>query len=154
MPMISTLNNATNASFILRYGNYTDFNLWIFVFIIMIGLIIASRYINSRDDIGRLLIATLAVIFAVAAVFGSLGVARFDYTQGATLVSNNSTINETISYSYIYPIQQIIASPWITGIAIVLLIFAFLNALDIFIVMLERPNVDDVKKKGGRGIRI
>jgi len=154
MPMISTLNNATNASFILRYGNYTDFNLWIFVFVIMIGLIIASRYINSRDDIGRLLIATLAVIFAVAAVFGSLGVARFDYTQGATLVSNNSTINETISYSYIYPIQQIIASPWITGIAIVLLIFAFLNALDIFIVMLERPNVDDVKKKGGRGIRI
>ena len=154
MPVISSLNNATNASFVLRYGNYTDFNLWIFIFIIMIGLIIARRYINSRDDVGRLLVATLAVIFAAAAVFGSLGVAHFDYTQGATLVSNNSSINETISYSYIYPIQQVIASPWITGIAIVMLIFSFLNALDIFIVMLERPNTDGMKKKGGRGIKI
>lgn len=154
MPVIQTLNNATNASFVLKYGNYTDFNLWIFIFIIMILLVIASRYINQRDDVGRLLVATLAVIFGLAAVFGSLGVAHFDYTQGATLVSNNSTINETISYSYIYPVMQSINSPWLTGISIVMLIFSFLNALDIFIIMIERPNVDDMKKKGGRGIRI
>jgi hypothetical protein len=154
MPMISTLNNATNASFVLKYGNYTDFNIWVMVFAIMIILVIASRYINSRDDVGRLLIATLAVIFGLAAVYGSLGVAHFDYAQGATLISNNSTVNESITYNYVYPVQQVIANQWITAISIVMMIFAILNAIDIFIVMLERPNVDDMKKKGGRGIRI
>ena len=153
MPTIQTLN-ATNASFTLQYGKYTDFNLWIVIFAIIIILILASRYLNAKDDVGRLLIATLSVIFALAAVYGSLGVAHFDYTQGATIIDNASTVNESITYNYIFPVQQVIASPWLTAVCIVMLILSFLNAVDIFLVMMQRPNVDDTKKKGGRGIRL
>jgi hypothetical protein len=153
MPSIQTLN-ATNASFILKYGNYTDFNLWVVLLVFIIILIIASRYLNQRDDIGRLLISVLAVIFSLSALYGSLGLAHFDYTQGASLIDNQSTINQSITYSYIYPVQQVISSPWLTGVCIVLLVLSFLNALDIFLVMMQRPSVDDMKKKGGRGVRL
>lgn len=152
MPYIPVLN-ATNASFILKYGNFTDFNLWVMCFAIIIILMIASRLLPQRDDVGKLLVAVLSVIFAVAAVYGSLSIAHLDYTQGATIV-NESVMNESVTYNYIYPVQQAISTAWLTGICIVLLIFSILNAIDIFIVMMERPNVDNMKKKGGRGIRI
>jgi hypothetical protein len=152
MPYIQTLN-ATNASFVLQYGKYTDFNLWAMVFGIIIILMIASRYLPSKDDVGKFLIATLAVIFALAATYGSLGVSHFSYTEGATLL-NDSIVNQTITYNYIYPVQQVVSTPWLTVICIIMVIFSFLNALDILIVMMERPNVDNMKKKGGRGLRI
>ena len=153
MPTIQSLSNASNNSFILQYGSYTDFNVWILILAVIIILIIASRYISQRDDVGRLLIATLAVIFSVAAVWGSLGVAHFGYTQGATLMDNESTINQTITYNYVYPVQQVIAAPWLTGVSIAILVFSFLNALDIFLVMMQTPSIDDAKKKSGRGVR-
>jgi hypothetical protein len=153
MPTIQSLSNASNNSFILQYGNYTDFNIWILILAVIIILIIASRYISQRDDVGRLLIATLAVIFSVAAVWGSLGVAHFSYTSGATLIDNESTINQSISYNYIYPVQQVIAAGWLTGVTIAILVFTFLNALDIFLIMMQTPSVDNMKKKNGRGVR-
>lgn len=153
MPVIQSLN-ATNASFILQYGRYTDFNIWIVLLVFIILLLIASRYINPRDDIGRLLVSVLAVIFSVAALYGSLGLAHFDYTTGAALIDNQSTINQTISYNFVYPVQQVIASPWLTAVCVVLLILSFLNALDIFLIMMQRPSSDDLKKKGGRGVRL
>ena len=152
MPYIPVLN-ATNASFVLKYGNYTDFNLWVICFAIIIILMVASRLLPSRDDVGKLLVAVLSVIFALAAVYGSLSIAHLDYTQGASII-NESVMNESVTYNYIYPVQQAVSTGWLTGICIVLLIFSILNAVDIFIVMMERPNVDNMKKKGGRGIRI
>ena len=153
MSYISTLN-ATNASFVFRYGNYTDFNLWVLIFAIIIILMVASRYMPPKDDIGKLLVSVLAVIFALAAVWGSLGVAHLNFTNGATLIDNESTVDQTITYNYMFPTQQVISSAWLTGVCIVMLIFSFLNALDFFILMLERPNVDNMKKKGGRGLKI
>lgn len=152
MPYIPVLN-ASNASFILRYGNYTDFNLWLLCFAAMIILMIASRLLPTKDDVGRVLVSVLAIIFALAAVYGSLGVANLDYTQGATL-SNETVDNITTTYNYVYPVQGVISSPWLTSVCVVLLIFSILNAIDHFLIMLERPNVDNMKKKGGRGIRI
>jgi hypothetical protein len=114
---------------------------------------IASRLLPAKDDVGRVLVSVMAIIFAIAAVYGSLGVANLDYTQGASLI-NSSAVNESITYNYVYPVQQVVSTPWLTGVCIVLLIFAILNAVDMFLIMLERPNVDDMKKKGGRGIKI
>jgi phosphoglycerol transferase MdoB-like AlkP superfamily enzyme len=152
MPMIQTLN-ATNSSFILEYGRYTDFNVWVLLLILVIGLIITSRYLARKDDVGRLLLSVLSIVFSVAVVWGSLSLAYFDYAQGASLIDNQSTINQSITYTYIYPVQQILSSPALTGVAIAILIFSFLNALDIFLVMMQTPSVDDMKKKGGRGVR-
>jgi hypothetical protein len=152
MPIIQTLN-ATNASFVMQYGKYTDFNLWLIIVVLSILLILASRVLSQRDDVGRLLVATLAVIFALVTVWGSLSVSYLNYTAGATITGNDTT-NHSIIYNYVYPTQQVIASPWLTGVCIVLLIFSFLNAVDIFLVMMQRPSADDTKKKGGRGIRI
>ena len=152
MPTITDLN-ATNSSFILQYGSYTDFNIWVLVIIIGVSLILISRYLSSKDDVGRFLISILAFIFGIASVWGSLGVAHFDYAHAATLVSNESSINQSITYDYVYPVQQVVASPWLTAITIILTIFAFLNALDIFMVMMQRADIDE-KKRGGRGVRI
>jgi hypothetical protein len=153
MPVIQSLN-ATNASFVLKYGSATDFSLWIMILAIIIILILASRFLPSKDDVGRFLIAVLSVIFAVAAVWGSLGLAHFDYTQGASTVDNSSDLNQTVTYNYIYPVQQSISSPWLTGICIVVLVFTFLNALDILLIMLQRPDANDLQRKKGRGLKI
>jgi hypothetical protein len=152
MPIVQSVN-ATNASYAIQYGQYTDFNIWVLILTIAIILMIASRCLNQRDDVGRLIIATLSVIFSLVAVLSSLSVAHIGYTNGATSIINGST-NSSMTYNYIYPVQQVVTSPWLTGICIVLLIFTFLNAVDIFLVMMQRPTVDDTKKKGGRGIRI
>jgi phosphoglycerol transferase MdoB-like AlkP superfamily enzyme len=153
MPVIQSLNNASNASFVMQYGAYTDFNLWVLLLAIALILMLASRYLPPKDDTGRFITAVLAVIFGVAVVWGSLGVAHFDYMQGATY-TNTTDVNESIVYNYIYPVQQVIATPWLTGVCVVILIFAVLNAIDIFLIMMQRPNVDDMKKRGGRGLRI
>lgn len=153
MPFIQTLN-ATNNSFVLQYKGYTDFNIWVMMFVAIIILLIASRYLSQRDDIGKLIVATLAVIFCLAATWGSLGIAHFDYANGATLIDNASTINQSITYNYIYPTMQVVSSPAITAVCVILLIISILNVIDIFLVMMQRPNNDDIKKKGGRGVRI
>lgn len=154
MPVIQTLN-ATNASFTLQYGKYTDFNLWVIVIVISLALMILSRYMSQKDDVGKFLISVLSIIFALAAVWGSLGVAHFDYTQSNMVTVNSTGVdNQSITYTYIYPVQQVVSSPWLTGLCIVLLIFTFLNALDILIVIMQKPSIDDMKKRGGRGIRI
>jgi hypothetical protein len=152
MPTIQDLN-ATNSSFVLQYGKYIDFNTWIAILGTAVILILVSRYLPGKDDVGRFLIATLAFIFAVAAIWGSLGVAHLDYTHGATVIANNSDINQSITYDYVYPVQQVVSSTWLTVVCILIAIFSFLNALDIFMVMMQRPEVDE-KKKGGRGMRI
>jgi len=152
MPYIPVLN-ASNASFVLKYGNFVDFNLWLLCFAVMIILIIASRLLSPKDDVGKVLISILAIIFALAAVYGSLGVANLGYTQGASL-ENQSELNITTTYNYIYPVQQSINSVWLTSLCIIMLIFSILNAVDHVLIMFERPNVDNMKKKGGRGIRI
>jgi len=152
MPTIQDLN-ATNSSFILQYGKYTDFNIWVMIIVVSVGLVLISRYLPTKDDVGRFLISVLAFIFGFAAIWGSLGVAHFDYAHAATLISNESTINQSITYDYVYPVQQVVASPWLTAICVILTIFTFLNALDIFMIMMQRPEVDE-RKKGGRGIKI
>jgi hypothetical protein len=151
MPYIPVLN-ASNASFVLKYGNYTDFNLWLLCFAAMIILMVASRLLPPKDDVGKVLVSVLAIIFALAAVYGSLGVANLDYTQGASQV-NETELNITTTYNYIYPVQQSINSTWLTALCIVMLIFSILNAIDHFLIMLERPTGDNIKKKGG-GFRI
>lgn len=147
MPVINNLT-ASNSSFVIQYGNYTDFNIWILIIGISIILMIVSRYISNRDESGRFLISVLAVLLAVAAVWMSLGIAHLDYTSGASLVSNNSSLNETITYNYVYPVQQVVASAASTIICILITIFAFLNALDIFITIVQKAPEEEHNKGG------
>ena len=147
MPVISNLS-AANSSFIIQYGNYTDFNIWILVMAISLGLMLASRYISLRDEGGRFLISVLAVLLAGSSIWMSLGIAHFEYTSGASLVANNSSINQSITYNYIYPVQQVVASPTLTIICIVLTIITFLNALDIFLNIIQKAPESEIKKGG------
>jgi hypothetical protein len=153
MPVVTSLN-ATNASFTLTYGNYIDFNTWFIIFLLCLAFILMSRFLNPRDDVGRFIVAGLAFVFGIASIWGSLGLARFDFGQGASMVLTNTSSNQTISYNYIYPVEQVIASNWITILCVVLTIIAFVNGLDIIIRMLERSDEEEERKRRGRGIRI
>jgi hypothetical protein len=84
MPVIDNLS-AANSSFIIQYGNYTDFNIWILLIGASILLMLASRFISNRDEAGRFILSVLSVLLAIAAIWGSLGIAHFDYTSGATM---------------------------------------------------------------------
>lgn len=153
MPIINDLN-ATNASFVLQYGKYTDFNLWITMFFVTLGLMIASRCFPSKDDVGRFLIAALAFVFSIAAIWGSLGIAYIGHAPGATSVITNfnNDPNQTVTYTYEYPTQEVVANSWVTFVCIIVTIFSFINALDIYIVMMQRPDVDE-NRKTGRGVK-
>ena len=151
MPVIQAIN-ASNASFIFQYGKYTDFNLWIIIVLLSIILLIVSRYLPAKDDVGKFLISVLSIVFAFAAIWGSLGIAYFDYTPGVTVVDNQS-INESINYHYVYPVEKVVTSPWITGLCIVLFVLSILNAADIILTMLQRPSEEELRKRG-RGLRI
>jgi|WetSurMetagenome_2_1015567.scaffolds.fasta_scaffold66737_3 hypothetical protein len=150
MPVINNLT-ASNSSFVIQYGNYMDFNIWLLIVAISIGLMLFSRYISNKDEAGRFLLSVLAVLLAIAAIWGSLSLAHLDYTSGASIISNDSTINESITYNYVYPVQQVVASQGLTIICIILTIFVFLNALDIFITILQKPQEQDMKTKRGVG---
>jgi hypothetical protein len=144
MPVISNLT-ASNSSFVIQYGNYMDFNVWVLIIVASVILMLASRYISNRDEAGRFLISVLSVLLAIAAIWGSLGLAHLEYTQGASLVSDDGSIITTTNY--VYGVQQVVASPALTIICIVLTIFAFLNALDIFITIMQKA--PEETKKGG-----
>lgn len=151
MPVISNLT-ASNSSFIIKYGNYMDFNIWVLIIAVSVILMLVSRYISAKDEAGRFLLSVLSVILAISAIWGSLGLAHLEYTQGASLTNvTNTTLNESITYNYVYPVQQVVASPALTIICIVLTIFTFLNALDIFITILQKPPEQDMKMKRGVG---
>lgn len=151
MPVISNLT-ASNSSFIIQYGNYMDFNIWVLIIAVSVILMLVSRYISAKDEAGRFLLSVLSVILAISAIWGSLGLAHLEYTQGASLTNvTNTTLNESITYNYVYPVQQVVASPALTIICIVLTIFTFLNALDIFITILQKPPEQDMKMKRGVG---
>jgi hypothetical protein len=151
MPVIDNLS-AANSSFVIQYGNYTDFNIWILLIGASILLMLASRFISNRDEAGRFILSVLSVLLAIAAIWGSLGIAHFNYTSGATMVSNNSSPNQSITYNYIYPVQQVVASPASTIVCIILTIFVFLNALDIFITILQKaPEAEAARPKRGVG---
>jgi hypothetical protein len=146
MPVISNLS-ASNSSFIVQYGNYTDFNIWVLILAASLILMLASRYIPIRDEAGRFLISVLAFLLAVSSIWMSLGIANLQYTSGASIVANNTSLNQTITYNYIYPMQQVLASPALTVICIILTVLTFLNALDIFIVVMQKSPEQD--NKGG-----
>ena len=150
MPIINNISSQ-NSSFVLQYGAYSDFNLFLLMVSIAIVLTIVSRFLSTRDETGRLLVAVLAVLIGVAGLWMSLGVAVLGFASGATL--SNNTSGSQIVYNAIFPTQQVIASPILTIICLVILIFSVLNALDIFISIIQRaPEVS--KQQGGSGFSI
>jgi TRAP-type C4-dicarboxylate transport system permease small subunit len=151
MPVISSLN-AINASFNIQHGSYIDYNTWLIIFVISILLMIATRFLPPKDDSGRFVVALLALLLSITAIWASLGIAYMDYAQGAS-ISNITNNTSTLTQNYIYPVNQSVSAEWITIVCIINTIFSFLNLLDIFITLLQRPSEEDGKKKG-RGIKI
>lgn len=144
-----TLINSSNSSFILPIGKYTDFNIWIIIFIFAMIFIIGSRFLSSREESGRLIIAVIGLVLMIVTLYGSLGLAHVSYATGATIAVTNTT-----DQVYVYPVITPLAAPWLTAVCVVLLILAFLNALDIFLALMQKPEVTDMKKKEGRGVRL
>ena len=138
MPTISNLT-ASNSSFIVQHGNYFDFNIFVLFLICTLGLLAYSAYIYKSNQSSGFIFSAIAILLAITATFGSLSVAHFSTVEGAVLAGNNTSVNQTITYSYIYPTQQVVASPILTVFCIILTIFAVLNCLFIFARILQGP---------------
>jgi hypothetical protein len=133
-----SLLNATNSSLVFTYNPYTDFNIWISLFIFSIVFLIVSRLV-SRDEFGKFLCAVMALLFAVAAAWSSLSLAHVGYTTGATTenISYYNNVTESTTYHFIYPSQQVIASNWITLACVILCIINILNIIDIILLLID-----------------
>jgi len=132
-------------SVVLQQGAFIDFNLWLVIFATGIVLLFVSR-ILAKDSSGSLLTAMMSFLLLIAATWMSLSIAVITHSVGQTVVINGTTMN------YAFPIYQSMASRGLTAICIVVTILAFLNLVDLFLLMLQSPPKEDQKK--GRGVVI
>lgn len=150
MPLITDLN-ATNASYVLQYTPYTDFNLWIIILISSILFLVFSRYISYRDDVGKIICAIIAMILSFAASYGSLSVAHLSFaTTAVSKIENSSLINSStiIEYNYVYPVKEVITANWLTIACIIFSIIAIINLIDMIVTTIQnirRDKVDENK---------
>lgn len=136
------LLNASNSSMVFTYGSYTDFNIWVLLFICGILFMIFSRVV-SKDVFGRIICGVVSIIFLLTAMWSSLSLAHLGYAVGATSEMINQTngttylLTETTKYNYIYPSQQVIGAGWITIICAIFLIISIINLVDIILLIID-----------------
>lgn len=121
-----------NNNYVFTYIPYVDFNIWLVLLLLSIIFFIAS-YASPR---ARLLFSGLSLLFGVAVMWGSMGLAKLSYAARETVIVCNQTIEnlttttEVVSY---IPTVESLASEWLTTICRVYAVILFLSLLWIVI---------------------
>ena len=116
----------TGENIFITYTGYTDLYVWSFFFIISVAFFILSQ---TKLKSARVY-SVLSFLITPALVWGSLGIAKLGYNQYSmnttTVIINNTTTisSEIFTYS---PTYEVMASTWITMIAIAFAIISLLN---------------------------
>lgn len=137
-----------NGTIATTSGNYTD--VWIFsiVFIFAIVLLLISRLMSDNGNLtGKFLISVLSFLLSVASAWGSLSLAYI------TATGDSQWINGTNYTYHVYSVVQTINNPWITIMCVLIVIFAFLAALDTGIVIIQGSKPEHVKFSEVDGVR-
>lgn len=112
--------------YIFTYIPYVDFNIWLVLLLLSIIFFIAS-YASPR---ARLMFSGLGLLFSVAIMWGSMGLARLSYAAHETIITCNQTVEnlttttEVVSY---IPAVESLTSEWLTTICRVYVIILFLS---------------------------
>jgi hypothetical protein len=130
-----------NTSFVFQNQPYIDFNLWLIIFLLGIGTLIASRCISKNEEVGRFMIGGLGILFGIAASWASLSVANLSYVVGATSVRFINTTNETATYYFMVPVREIVATNGLTILCIIFTVIAVINVVDILLTIIDNMRV-------------
>lgn len=115
-----------NNNYIFTYVPYVDFDIWLVLLLLSIVFFIAS-YASPR---ARLMFSGLGLLFGVAVMWGSMGLARLSYAAHETIITCNQTVEnlttttEVVSY---IPTVESLTSEWLTTICRVYVIILFLS---------------------------
>ena len=117
----------TNNIFI-TYTGYTDLYIWLFFFIVSVIFFALSLTKLKGSKVSSI----LSFLITPALIWGSLGIAKLGYSQYAsnitsTVVDNVTTVYETLTYA---PTYEVMASTWITVIAVAYAIISLLNVFN------------------------
>jgi hypothetical protein len=111
--------NTTVPAFIHSVSSFTDLRIWIVVVAISIVFFIMSHAMSR----GTIVHATLATMFGICALWGSLSLAETTVVKAAV-----TTINET-TIVYYMPEVTLLNSAWITIMMIIYFIIMVLNLI-------------------------
>lgn len=140
----------SNASATLIAAPYTDYTLFLVIFVVSIVLLVLSRCVNTNDIVGRMITGVMSFILSAAALWGSLSVAALYYVSSAAMVENvtgNVTTTSATSVSVI-PVIQSLSANWITLIIAIFSIISLVNILDLIITTIQ--NIRKEKKDENR----
>jgi len=123
-------------------GNYTDIRIWLVMFI---GSMVAM--ILARDTTFRTLrpaiFGLMSFILATASLWFSLSIAYVgNFALGAVVRYSNQSSDQT----YYFQVIQVVASPVITIICLIVFIFVILNIIDIGTNYMQRGNVFELEE--------
>lgn len=125
--------------------NYTDITIWASMLIVSLICLIITR--NTKFNTLRpALFGGISVLLALASAWASLSIAYMgNYDVGAIVtLSNQSTT------TYYYQVIQVVASPSITIICIIILIFTILNIIDIGSNYIQKAGEFELNKSEGK----
>ena len=118
----------TAENIFITYTGYTDLYIWLFFFVISV-IFFALSLTKLK---GSKVCSILSFLITPALIWGSLGIAKLGYIQyssntTSTVVDNVTTVYETLTYA---PTYEVIASTWITTIAVAFAIISLLNVFN------------------------
>lgn len=106
---------------VASYVGYTDFNIWLVMLLATLALLVVSHAVPRAG----IVYALLSNVFAVAALWGSLGLVSFEMIMAPQVVENTMWV-------YAAPLVKQIAAPWVTGVMVALLGICILNTLYVY----------------------
>ena len=135
-------------NYIFTYIPYVDFNIWLVLLLLSIIFFIAS-YASPR---ARLMFSGLGLLFSVAVMWGSMGLAKLSYAARETVIVCNQTIENltttTEIVSYI-PTVESLTSEWLTTICRVYTVILFISFVWIAIESyLPKENISELNEGG------
>jgi len=119
----------TGENIFITYTGYTDLYVWLFFFIVSVLFFILSLT-NKKSAYTS---SILSFLISTALIWGSLGIAKMGYAieslgTTTTIVNNTTTVtSELYTYS---PTYEVMASTWITTIAVAFAVITLLNVLN------------------------
>jgi PKD repeat protein len=118
-------------------GNYTDIRIWAIMFIGCLTTMILSRDTAFRT-IRPAIFGMISFILGISTLWFSLSIAYMgDFGVGAIVEYTNQTSQQV----YYYQVIQVVASPVISMICLVILIFVVLNMIDIGMNYIQRGDI-------------
>ena len=118
-------------------GNYTDIRIWAIMLIGCLATMVLSRDTTFRT-IRPAIFGMISFILGISTLWFSLSIAYMgDFGVGAIVEYTNQTSQQI----YYYQVIQVVASPVISMICLVILIFVILNMIDIGMNYIQRGDI-------------